>query len=529
MNGYITHQRPRAKRRGGGVAVIARSNLVVKEKKCHDFQSFESLDITFQSKSELLRILVIYRPPRSSSNRVSTSSFLSDFTELLESVVIEPGRLMIAGDFNFHVDDPDSRDASKLLDLLDANGLVQHVKEATHCKGHTLDLLITRESENFLFNIGVTNDLVSDHGLVHFDTCISRPPLRKVTKSRRKFNEMDSEAFKSRLSQALCEIPVSMDVNQMMTQYEHSVSQILDDLAPLKQKTIIDKPHCPWYCDELADLKREVRQCERKWKTTGLTVHREMFNSKRAEYCRRADEIKAAYHRSRIDSADTKGLFSIVNDLTSDKRQTASILPSNIPTGQLNQTMMDFFVDKVRKLRSTLPLPYLPERSVPSFAFNQFKPISIDTAAKIVEQVSSKSCSLDSVPTHILKDFKNEMVPFLANLINKSFETGTVPDAFKRAIVRPLIKKSNLDPNVLKNYRPVSNVPFYFKCLERAVIDQLNCHISSHSLCAKFQSAYRCDHSTETALLKVFNDIMVALGNKSDVILVLLDLSAVSS
>jgi len=80
--------------------------------------------------------------------------------------------------------------------------------------------------------------------------------------------------------------------------------------------------------------------------------------------------------------------------------------------------------------------------------------------------------------------------------------------------VRPLLKKPGLDENVLKNYRPVSNLSFLSKCIERIVVAQLNEYLSSHDLFAKCQSAYRANHSPETALLRVHNDIMLALNDK---------------
>ena len=85
-----------------------------------------------------------------------------------------------------------------------------------------------------------------------------------------------------------------------------------------------------------------------------------------------------------------------------------------------------------------------------------------------------------------------------------------VPDSFKSAIARPLLKKHNLDANILKNYRPVSNLPFLSKPLEKVVLNQLNCHLSSNNLFNPFQSAYRQFHSTETALLHIFNDLLLA-------------------
>jgi hypothetical protein len=92
--------------------------------------------------------------------------------------------------------------------------------------------------------------------------------------------------------------------------------------------------------------------------------------------------------------------------------------------------------------------------------------------------------------------------------------------------VIPLLKKATLDPNSLKNFRPVSNLPFISKILEKVVLEQLNDHKLENDLNEKFQSAYRKCHSTETALLRISNDLLQSMDQKQCCFLVLLDLSA---
>ena len=104
-------------------------------------------------------------------------------------------------------------------------------------------------------------------------------------------------------------------------------------------------------------------------------------------------------------------------------------------------------------------------------------------------------------------------------------QTGEFPDELKQALVTPLLKKPSLDL-ILKNYRPISNLPFVGKLLERCVIDQLLEHICTNNLMEPLQSAYRPHHSTENALLKVKTDILKAMDNQEVACLVLLDLSA---
>ena len=97
---------------------------------------------------------------------------------------------------------------------------------------------------------------------------------------------------------------------------------------------------------------------------------------------------------------------------------------------------------------------------------------------------------------------------------------------FKQAHVTPILKKSSLDKEVFKNYRPVSNLNFISKILERVVAVQLQTHLDEAGLMTGFQSAYRKHHSTESALLNIRNNILLNMAKSSITALTLLDLSA---
>ena len=96
----------------------------------------------------------------------------------------------------------------------------------------------------------------------------------------------------------------------------------------------------------------------------------------------------------------------------------------------------------------------------------------------------------------------------------------------KHAVVQPILKKPNLDPLDLKSYRPISNLSSISKLIERLATNRFNHHISTHSLLPVNQSAYRCHHSTETAVVSVFNNIARSIDNNQISALVLLDMSA---
>ena len=92
--------------------------------------------------------------------------------------------------------------------------------------------------------------------------------------------------------------------------------------------------------------------------------------------------------------------------------------------------------------------------------------------------------------------------------------------------MKPLLKKDNLDKEIFKNYRPVSNLPYLSKIIEHFVSVRIISHLTGNSLWDKMQSAYRAMHSTESALLRVHNDILSSIDSGKMVALALLDLSA---
>ena len=79
---------------------------------------------------------------------------------------------------------------------------------------------------------------------------------------------------------------------------------------------------------------------------------------------------------------------------------------------------------------------------------------------QVIMKSATKSCTLESIPTPVLKEHVSSLVPIITKIVNMSMSSGTVPPSFKMALVTPLLKKVTLDPNTLKNYRPVLTLPY---------------------------------------------------------------------
>ena len=87
-----------------------------------------------------------------------------------------------------------------------------------------------------------------------------------------------------------------------------------------------------------------------------------------------------------------------------------------------------------------------------------------------------KSCDLHPIPTSVLYDCLDEIIPIVTSIVNKSLSSGIVPQCFKHALVKAQLKKASFDPNCLKHYCPVSNLPFLSKVLERIVLEKFSQH-----------------------------------------------------
>ena len=192
---------------------------------------------------------------------------------------------------------------------------------------------------------------------------------------------------------------------------------------------------------------------------------------------------------------------------------------------------MEFFEGKIKSIRESLdkqspPTPPVTERSFQGDPLSTFHSVSEETVKKVILNATPTSCELDPIPTPLLVECLDALLPTITSVINDSLVSGSFPDIFKSALVKPLLKKPSLDPNDLKNFRPMSNLSFLSKVVERIVLNQLLEHLSSHNLLHPLQSAYRSNHSTETALLKIANDLLTSLDNSKVCFLTLLDLSA---
>ena len=396
-----------------------------------------------------------------------------------------------------------------------------------------LDLVITRQDEdNLVHNLEVCPSVISDHAIISFNIPCQKPTLQtKLTKIRRT-KDIDVNAIGNDISQSeLIQNPPE-DLNELAQSYEDTLSDIFNKHAPVKEKEIVLRPHAPWYTDSIKQAKRERRQAERRWKKTKLTVDREILKDRQQSVNKMCDEAKTLFYNKKIEDAgnDSKELFKLSNTLL--KKAKDNSLPTHTCEKELANNFGNYFSQKIEKIRTdfTPQNRYIitedPSESTLPPEMRSFKEMTEDEIEKVITSGNSKSCTLDPLPTSLLKEVLPTLLPTIHTIVNRSLTENLMPAPLKNAIVKPLIKKSSLDKENMKNFRPVSNLSYIGKIIEKVAVKQIEDHLSSSNLHEPLQSAYTANHSTETALLKVSNDILCALDKRQCVYLVLLDLSA---
>ena len=197
----------------------------------------------------------------------------------------------------------------------------------------------------------------------------------------------------------------------------------------------------------------------------------------------------------------------------------------------LANTFLDFFKDKIERIRtkclpSDSPDPFLFPPAPPPKLIN-FIPATLTEIYRLIFASESKQCPLDSIPTFLLKLCFNELGPIITNLVNLSLFLKEFFHRHSNKLLSSLFSKNHLYPLMISTtFAQFQTSTLFPKFSKKLLPPVFNSHLSSYSLSSSFQSAYRILHSTETTLLKIHNDLILAMDRGEVTSFILLDLSA---
>ena len=540
------------KGKGGGVAFVFNPDRVkVDANYVKGFKSFEVFECIIKAADKVVRLCTVYRTTKTKDkinyDLTKVSVFMDEFDKYLDTLVEKCGSPIICGDFNFHIEDPKDLNAQKFVTLCESKGFTQHVTGPTHVSGGTLDLIFTITSCSD--NLSVKNLIVdpdtgttSDHYLAYFDLPLQLNSLQKChseTKDVREFKKMNLADFREDLFCSPLNLIEFKSVEEAVDVYQNVVQSILDKHAPLTSKTFkVDQS--PWWDSSCQQAKRDMKKAQRKfYKNKDDEEAREVFNEKCIDKAIVINKARHLYYSQKLSSSvgNAKATQKVVSHLL-DKEFGSNKLPHRENDSTLAEDFKSFFDGKVKNIYSSIleetnkscnsPVQDVPQQSpyCSPKSFITFRPVTVDELLDIAKDLSNKSCDLDVIPMWLFKECLPELINSIHYIVNESLLTGVFPTQLKTAVIRPSLKKSTLDPDVLGNYRPISNLQYISKLIEKVVHIQLIEFLDDEGLLSKFQSAYRKCHSCETAVTRIYNDLLIMMDKRNNVVLLLLDLSA---
>lgn len=431
-------RKDREKEGGGGVGILVKASLVPTQMSSKHFESFEHVLIKLPcSNNKNILLISIYK-----LQNVPISVFHEEFTELLEIYTVLNNDFIIAGDINIHVETDES--SSKIFhEIIDMFNLKQHVTGPTRIKGHTIDVIITRNDKSAVESVVINKYTLSHHFLIDWVYNAEVHEVITKTITYRNVTKVNNDKF---CEDIITKYSKNPDINTMkgkMENYNSVMTTVMNIHAPEKTKTIKIVPRVPWFDSEYALLRRQRRKAEKKYTKSGTQEDHDSYTTIRKQTTALSKSKKKSYVTMKLASdKSSKNLYKIVNNILDNNQEV--LLPSSSSDVTLANDFRKYFSEKVNKIRESITTSditnehnHLP--STNASLLYHFEPVSIEELKSIATSFKIKCSSEDPIPAHLLKENIDTFIPYWLDIVNMSLELGSM-DCLKSAVILPLIK-----------------------------------------------------------------------------------------
>lgn len=524
--GYKMQHFNRESQRGGGVALIYRAEYDCVKTKCLNFTSFECLLVTIGGQSKAgITFVIIYR-----LGKLPTTLFLEEIYSFIEDVQRNFNFYILCGDFNLHYNREFNIDTQKFCDILSTFSLKQSVVGPTQKCGNTLDFILHDPTKVTVYDLNVDFNTRSDHAQIFFKVLFNVKTQKTKNICYKDTKNVDMNLFRSDMADRVANYLLSDDVDfkaGLGRFYDMCIDSV-DTHVKSKSVTINVNPRPKWMDHDFLSARRQRRKLYKIWRRSNDDNDKQQFIESRNLTQSLSVSKRKEYFASSISNCENsqKELFNVCKTLLDT--QKCSKLPTHEDPLELANKFNDYFVEKITDIRSKFTdnnTKYKPFKPFGGANMHSFSQVTGPELKKLLLSKPIKTSADDPLPAVLLKACMDEVLPAFTYLVNLSLTSGSM-EGLKDSVVTPLLKKSSLDAEVLSNYRPVTNIPYISKSIERSALYQFNAHMLREGLHVDNQSSYKVGYSCETLLLRLSNDIIKALDYAICTILLLLDLSA---
>ncbi len=509
--GYRLHRSDRnsneSKNNGGGIVVYTSNNYqfipILGSNVCN--YDIETLWLDLKLVRARPTVLCFfYRPP---SGNLQTA--LSILQNQYDQYVARPDSdVIMLGDMNADWLKGGS-DKNKLNHFLKLLSLDQIITNATRICERSCTLLdhIYVNNTNLYVHSGTVEPGLSDHALVFVTRKKTKPNRTKKSVFIRDMRSFDPTLFANdvRLTD-WSEVYNGQNVNESTDLFNCKFVELINQHMPFKRK-IVYCERAPWVNNELLSLidRREHMAREHRIRPNAQT------KCARDEAAKSVVKLNIALKRSYIarelerHKNDPKKLWRAIRAIwpnSKNKNTPIHCINGETDPAVISNMLNQHFCEAGERVQSTTRQAdvnihdFYQTARPPVF---DLKPIRAADLMKAINRMStSHSSGMDGITSSMVKCCKNEILPVLEYLFNKSLSEHTFPTTWKCAKITAIHKKDDTtDPN---NYRPISLLPSIAKVFERVVHTQCYNYMEENSLFNERQSGFRRGRSTGTCL-----------------------------
>ncbi|XP_011860079.1 PREDICTED: RNA-directed DNA polymerase from mobile element jockey-like [Vollenhovia emeryi] len=517
LDGYQLHRWDRVGRGGGGVAFYLREPLRSKilkcsaENYCHN-PEFLLAEIHFKNSAKLL-LAVVYRPPHCGN--------LQELFDTFRDLSVLYSHSVIFGDFNADLSTA-SFDTGRVLDFVDCASLYLIPYTNTH---HTrssstwLDLCIVDDSDKVVSYGQHDVSFLSSHDLIHITYKIKVDRTQAKDIWARDFRTFDVGEFTRDLLAKNWNRFYEVDSVDHKVELFNSFLLESFDLSAHERLIRSRKLPAPWLSEDIKRRMRERDRVRRQWRRHKCDRLHSLFKDLRNEVQILVRNAKKSYFTNFFSNCNDPG--TAWNELRHlgiiKSKNSARPLPCS--TEELN---LYFFStgDRGEALDSVLPCIGGAGLDEDKFFWSGVTPEEVVSA---LSGASSRARGIDGLPSRLLRIALPCLLPEMLHIFESSFTLNTFPTLWKRALVVPLPKVQV--PEAPQHYRPISILCSISKVLEKIAARQITAYLERLDRLDPFQSAYKRGFSTQTALIRVLDDVRSAADKRMVTVSVFFDFS----